>query len=343
MITQVLGPTFRYSHTIGRADFAGPSFINPVGMVRGADDRIYVVNRGYGWRADGIRITICTVGEEYLGEFGKSALIVGEEAAKDAPLVWPASIALDRQGQVYVVDEWVSRISIFTPKGDLISYWGTRGEGDGEFNRPSGIVFDADDNIYLADAGNNRIQKFTRDGKFLLKWGRAGTGDGEFNLPWGIDIDQRGDVYVVDWRNDRIQKFTSDGQFLMRFGRSGSADGQFNRPTSVAVDKEGTIYVTDWGNERVQIFDRGGAFIAKLTGDATVSKWAKEKLDSNPDMWRAREVAHFLEREKLFQGPIAVEVDDQGRIFVVDCARSRIQVYKKIVPYFLGKYDNGRL
>ena len=147
------------------------------------------------------------------------------------------------------------------------------------------------------------------------------------------------DFYV----DSKQSVLTAEGHFLMKFGSSGSRDGQFNRPTSVAVDRAGIIYVSDWGNERVQIFDPDGNFITRLTGDATVSRWAKEKLDSNPDMWRAREVAHFLEREKLFQGPIAVEVDDQDRIFVVDCARSRIQVYQKISPYFLGEYDNGRL
>ena len=56
-----------------------------------------------------------------------------------------------------------------------------------------------------------------------------------------------------------------------------------NRPTGVAVDKEGIIYVTDWGNDRLQVFDRDGRFISKMAGDATMSKWGKQKLDANPD------------------------------------------------------------
>jgi hypothetical protein len=80
-----------------------------------------------------------------------------------------------------------------------------------------------------------------------------------------------------------------------------------------------------------------------MTGDATFSKWAKMKLDANPDMWKQREVAHGLEREKAFWGPIAVEVDDQNRIFVLEAVRHRIQVYRKISPYFLGLYDGGKL
>ena len=104
----------------------------------------------------------------------------------------------------------------------------------------------------------------------------------------------------------------------------------------VAVDKEGIIYVTDSDNDRLQVFGADGSFITKLTGDATVSKWGREKLDANPEMWEEREIAQGLEREKLLWGPGAVEVDDEGRIFVAESARHRIQVYRKQPPIFLG-------
>jgi len=33
--------------------------------------------------------------------------------------------------------------------------------------------------------------------------------------------------------------------------------------------------------------------------------------------------------EKFFWGPISVKVDDQGRLYVVESCRHRIQVYRK--------------
>jgi sugar lactone lactonase YvrE len=313
-----------------------------VAMARGNEDLMYVLSRSYESRPDSMRITICTVGEDYIGEFAK-----GSPARNEAPypdtLVWPTSIALDRDGNVYVVDDWLNCVFILAGDGDPIDRWGAARSGNGKLNGPSGIAFDGEDALYLVDSGNNRIQKFTKDGQFLAKWGQPGSGDGEFNLPWGIDIDTNGDVYVADWRNDRIQKFTHDGQFLMKFGSAGSDEGEFNRPTGVAVDEDGIIYVTDWGNDRLQVFDAEGRFITKMAGDSTVSKWGKTKLDANPDMWKEREVAQGLDREKLFWGPIAVEVDHQGHIFVVESARNRIQVYRKYDPIFLGLYDGGRL
>ena len=54
-------------------------------------------------------------------------------------------------------------------------------------------------------------------------------------------------------------------------------------------------------------------------------------------MMRARDRAQgLMEREKLFGGPIAVEVDDEGRVFVVETARQRLQVYRKQVASFNG-------
>ena len=114
-------------------------------------------------------------------------------------------------------------------------------------------------------------------------------------MPWGITLDKSGNIYVADWRNDRIQKFDHDGHFLMQIGSSGSGPGQLNRPTGVAVDKDGIIYVADWLNDRLQVFDVDGAFLDLKTGDGGISKWGKDKLDANPEMWEERRRAQGLE------------------------------------------------
>jgi DNA-binding beta-propeller fold protein YncE len=324
MVTQVEPVTFQYSHTIGRQETRGGNgFFHPVAVARGEGNRLYVLSRGTEtpvfWPCK--RVTICTIDEEYIGQFGEK--VHPEEAvpsARDGAFFWPTSIALDQQGNAYVADEWLNRISVFTKDGDWIGKWGTLGAGDGEIN-----------------SRNNRVQAFTKEGKFLFKWGGSGSGDGEFNIPWGIDIDKSGDVYVADWRNDRIQKFAPDGRFLLKFGTSGQGDGEFNRPTGVAVDKDGTIYVTDFKNDRLQVFDADGSFITKLTGEATLSKWGRERVELDPVMLRGRERAQGLEeREKPFQGPIAVDVDDENRVFVVECARHRLQVFRKQSAIFYG-------
>jgi len=339
MPTQITHVNLQYSHTIGRGEQFGPGFTQPVFVARGEDDLMYVLCRASEYRPEGTRITVCTVGEEYVTAFARGVPQQGphEFNFEDGSLVWPTCIAIDRDANVYVSDEWMNRISIFNKDGDYLGKWEERaGDGDGELNRPSGMKFDADDHLYIVDSGNNRIQKFTKDGQFLSKWGSAGSGEGEFNMPWGIDLDAQGDVYIADWRNDRIQKFTPEGDFLMAFGSSGSGEGEFNRPSGVAVDKDGIIYVADWMNNRLQVCDPDGNFVTMRTGDATVSQWGKAKLDANAEMWEERKRAYGLEREKEFWGPIGVTVDDENRIFVCEPPRNRIQVYHKQSPTFVG-------
>ena len=341
MVTEIAPITFQYSHTIGRQENRGGSgFFYPVAITRDKDNLLYVLNRGSETPAftPCKRVTVFTVDEELVREFGQK--VPPEEADDSAPagsFMWPTSVALDKAGNAYVADEWLNRISIFNSDGECTGKWGTVGDGDGEFNRPSGLAFDKEDNLYLVDSGNHRVQVFTKDGNYLSQWGCQGSADSEFSYPWGIEIDHNGDVFIADWRNDRIQKFAPDGRFLMKFGASGQNDGEFYRPTGVAVDRDGIIYVTDFKNDRLQVFDADGKFMTKLMGEATLSKWGRQRVELDPSMLSGRERAPGLEeRERVFQGPIAVEVDDEGRVFVVECARQRLQVFRKQTALFNG-------
>ena len=90
--------------------------------------------------------------------------------------------------------------------------WGTKGIGDGQFDRPGGIAIDSSGFIYVSDIVNNRIQKFTADGQFVTKWGSSGSGDGQFSGPMGLTVDPSGYVYVVDIGNKRVQVFAPSNQ-----------------------------------------------------------------------------------------------------------------------------------
>lgn len=332
---------YRYSHTIGFYAQLGRGFNNPVDVAVGRDGVLYVLNRAgtetdvrMGYK----RVTICTVTEEYRGDFSFGG-------TADGQLMWPVAMALDADENVYISDEALQRISVFDKQGTFLARWGKQGRGDGEFDRPAGLAFDRDQHLLVVDGRNNRIQTYTRDGTYLGAWGTGGHSPGELNLPWGIAVDQAGHVYVADWRNDRIQQFDAAGNYLASWGTSGQGDGQFSRPSGVAVDREGNLYVADWGNERVQVLAPDGSVRATLRGESTISKWGASYFISNQDELAERQKAELeppldlpptdatryesASIEKLFWGPIAVKVDDQGRLYVVESCRHRIQVYCK--------------
>jgi DNA-binding beta-propeller fold protein YncE len=308
----------------------------------GPDETIYVVNRSFESRSDGTRINVIRLGdekEEYITEFGS----YGEGPGQ---FRYPMAVALDKNTNVYVSDEYLHRITIFTKDGEYVGHWGTHGSGDGELNGPAGLAI-RDDILYVVDSRNHRVQKFTLDGKYIGQFGGLGSGDGQLNTPWGIGLDKEGNVFVADWRNDRIQSFTPDGQWLASFGQPGSGGdasiarwhggirvvprpvGLFNRPSGVAVDKDGDIYVADWLNNRVQVLTPEGRFITEFTGDAGLSKWGVGKIESNPDMIRQRNGVRDFTPEKVLWAPVAVKVDDDGKVIIADTSRHRFQVYQK--------------
>ena len=316
--------TFVFDRTVGRAEFSGSGFRAPMDLAIASDGRIYVANRSWEYRPDGVRITMLTIDEDYIGQFSS----YGEG---DGQMIWPSSVAVDSNQNVYVTDDHLNRVSVFDKDGQFLSKWGEAGSGDGQLNQPYCIRFDKDDNAYISDSGNNRIQKFSKDGRFISKFGQQGSRAGELNLPWGITIDNDGNILVADWRNDRIQKFSPDGQYLSDFGNSGTSVGQFRRPTGVAVDKDGDIYVADWMNDRVQVFTGDARYVTTFLGEASLSKWGAEKLNSNPDMIRQRNMVQNKEAERRLWRPKAVAVDSEGRVIIVDSNRQRLQVYRKEV------------
>ena len=200
---------------------------------------------------------------------------------------------------------------------------------DGDLNGPMGLRFDSDDNLFISDSYNHRVQVFAKDGTFLRKFGEFGDGDGQLNLPWGLDIDSEGCVYVADWRNRRVQKFSPEGNYMATIGGPGSGEGELLRPSGVAVDKDGDVYVTDWGANRVRIYEPDGAHMLTLAGDADrLPPWQQERVNENLDTKRARMRAD-MSSEKIFKRPVAVRVDDEGRIVVCEAVGNRLQVYVK--------------
>ena len=329
-----------YVKTIGIVNNGdnGRGFANPYDTAISRDGRIFVINRCSPGLARAIRIGICNLDEEYLGEFG-NGFGDGDDQFK-----WPVALAFDSRDRLHVTDELNHRVTVFDSSGRFLTKWGVFGEGDGELNGPSGIAIDTEDNVYLADQHNGRVQKFSKDGEYIAQWGEEGGGDGQFSLPWGVAVDSENNVYVADWGNDRIQKFDQDGGFQATYGEPGGEDGQFHRPSSVAVDDEGHIYVADWGNERVQVLGPDGSFQLKLRGQATLSKWAQDFFDSNTDEWQERKTSNLMpdlpahmttpydissQTEAYFWGPISVTVDTEGRLYVSETNRHRFQVYQK--------------
>ena len=353
MLTEtVAGRTYDYSHNVGRNGQSGLGFNFPVDLTLSADGVAYIINRGgetignVAWNRTGVgqRVSIVTLGsqggeEEFLGEFSKYGSHEGQ-------LIWPSGISADKQGDLYVTDEWLNRVSVFDQEGNFLRAWNTVQDEDNGSNGAAGIAIDSNDTVFVTDGRSHNVRKFTTDGEFLGCWGQLGNGEGDLDSPWGITVDSQGYVYVADTKNHRVQKFTADGGFVTQFGRPGNKRGELTWPTDVAVDPDGDVYICDWSENawnqgRIQIFDAEGQFLTSLVGDAQqLSKWAQMTVDANDDYIKRRREVRNTEPEWTFAQPTGVEFDaNNNRLLVADTQRSRIQIYSKQFGYIVPQLN----
>ncbi len=190
----------------------------------------------------------------------------GSKGSGDGQFSFPAGLAVDGAGEVYVVDESNHRLQVFDAEGKLLRQWGSEGTDDGQFDSPQGVALNGAGLVYVADTLNDRMQVFNAEGRFLARWGSTGTGDGQFEGPIGVAVEGTGLVYVTDRSNERVQVFDAAGRFLPQWGSEGTGDGQFKYPGGIAVDAAGRIYIADRSNHRVQVFDSEGRFLVCLRG-----------------------------------------------------------------------------
>src|SRR5215217_7164038 len=63
----------------------------------------------------------------------------GSQGTSDAQFTTPAGVAIDSQGNVYVLDAGNNRVQKFSNNGTFIIKWGIQGSADGQFNNPTEI------------------------------------------------------------------------------------------------------------------------------------------------------------------------------------------------------------
>jgi streptogramin lyase len=162
--------------------------------------------------------------------------------------------------------------------------FGTKGNGNGQFQDPHDVSFDSSGNVFVPDRVRNDIQKFTHEGVFLSKFGGPGSGPGQFNVPYSIAHDSNNNIYVSDRENNRIQKLTKDGVFITELK---SINGKnFVMPEDLAFDfTNDDLYITDTGNNRIVKLDKNLNFIlqwgSKGTGDGQFDH--PHAIDVGPD------------------------------------------------------------
>ena len=162
-------------------------------------------------------------GETRLFEFDQNGAFVKEFGLGSYGFAFAHAVRVDREDNVWAVDEGTNVIQKFSPEGKLLMVLGKRPDPLEQlatlpggapysganrpysFHRPTDIGFDPQGNIFVSDGyGDSRVVKYDKNGRFIKAVGTRGSGPVQFSTPHAISVDAKGLVYVADRGNSRI-------------------------------------------------------------------------------------------------------------------------------------------
>lgn len=216
-------------------------------------------------------------GNIWVCDYGKGAVMVfsrSGELVREFGVEQPVEIAV-RDGKVAIAA--ASGVAITDTEGTLITKWGARGSGDGDFDLPHGIAITEDGTVLVSDTQNRRIKAYSQEGRLL--WARQAETAGEgmqsrsaaetvdgvrqsMSIPAGMTLDGAGRVLLVDPFEFQILVIDAEleGQIVERYGEYGPEDGRFSYPTGIDYDPErDTFAVADTANNRIQVIRLPGS------------------------------------------------------------------------------------
>jgi DNA-binding beta-propeller fold protein YncE len=193
-------------------------------------------------------------GETRLFEFDQTGAFVKEFGVGSYGFSFAHAVRVDKDDNVWAVDEGTNVVQKFSPDGKLLMVLGKRPDPLEQLTlMPGGGQY----------SGANRPYSFHR----------------ETDIGW----DPQGNIFVTDGYGDsRVVKYDKNGRFVKSVGVRGSAPTEMNTPHSIAADAQGNLYVADRGNARIQVFDPDGKFLRQIKIDAPVPADAKPWMGPVP-------------------------------------------------------------
>lgn len=168
-------------------------------------------------------------GETRLFEFDQNGTFVKELGHGSYGMAFAHAVRVDKDDNVWAVDEGTNIITKFSPEGKILMVLGKRPDpleqlslmpGGGQysgankpysFHRETDIGWDAQGNIFVTDGyGDSRVVKYDKNGRFIKSAGTRGDGPLQFSTPHAVSVDAKGWVYVADRGNSRIVVLDND-------------------------------------------------------------------------------------------------------------------------------------
>ncbi len=238
----------------------------------------------------------------------------------------PLDIALDKQGNLYVLDTGNHRIQKFSPDGDFLATIGRKGQGPGEFNFPGSLDIDEQDNLIVASSFIKRIQVINGAGQEIQ--GITITGDISsylriFGPDRYISAAQRRLPIAEEEDNMKgleplMQVMDRECNVLKTFGEPRDYKhglvNQAGNEVRYAVGEDGFVYVSFRHQNRIEKFDAEGELIWRAERDLNFK--TDKPLDKG-NIERHKGGGISVSSARMNRCCEALSVDGEGRVWVL--------------------------
>jgi uncharacterized protein (TIGR03437 family) len=232
------------------------------------------------------------------------------QTAVTAQLNQPWGLAVDSGNNLYIADQFNSRVRKVSSGGILTIAGGMLGEpiegpaAASPLGTPFGLTIDGAGNVYITDIGLFWAVKIGIDGQLTHVAGNGpGTTDFGFtdgaatgsylDHPAGLAVDGSGNLFIAEQNGNRVRQVTAGNLRTfagkLHFAGDGgpAASALLNYPIDVALDSKGDAFIADSGNYRIREVQTNGS-ISTIAGTGvpdTPDDGVQAVSAPLPDIW----------------------------------------------------------
>lgn len=242
---------------------------------------------------------------------------------------YPADVAVDKDGAIYVLDAANARIQKFGPDGKYLATIGRKGQGPGEFIFPDAISFDKDGNLVVADSAQNRVHVIIGGGRDVRSIVVKEELVREVRPLASGDFAAKGSTYAFP-RRDQPAKKPDEMRLFRRIAGDGRTVGSFGlltdfgetmttaigNGTAYDVGGEDSLYVSFNAQNRIERYGPDGALVWRADRPLSYSTEVKKKgkIDTSGGGFSSS-------GPEMNSCSVGIAVDGKGRSWIVTYAR----------------------
>jgi len=284
---------------------------------------------------DGIRI----VHNEKSGKWGKNPRValefvrtIGELETEDENIAFhiPSGIAVDNQGNIYILDAGNHRIQKFDSEGKYLATFGRRGQGPAEFYLPSSLDLDHQGYMYVSDSQNQRVQILKPDGTEhkTITFTQTSPGIVKLNTPGELVMGKGGIMIRIGGSQSDspelpkiIKVLDMEGNVQREFGEAKKFKDEFIERNAnsfhFALDKDDNVYVAFDYQNRIEKYSFDGRLLWSSDRDLNYST-DLSKLKADVKRSGGGVSVRMPEMNRCSNG---IAVDGKGRVWIVNLKR----------------------